>query len=346
VSISIHEFLSLRNELPVVDVRSEGEYEKGNIPGAINIPLLKNAERVEVGTDYVQKGRLEAIMTGFRLVGPRLHDIISETEKITSGKELIVHCWRGGMRSSNFCGFVGMARIKTHQLKGGYKSYRQAVLESFKKPFQFTVIGGCTGSGKSEILRALAQRGEQIIDLETLAGHKGSSFGGLKLPPQPTTEQFQNNLFEEILKLDVNKRIWIEDESISIGKIFLPNDFWKTMGASPALTVEVSKPIRVSRLVNEYGDADKEEFLKAMERITKRLGPEQFKAAKASLLQGDMFATIETLLTYYDKSYLRLLEKVKGRIIATVCWDGENVNAFVKDLVNNIEPQRHIGHNI
>lgn len=332
MTISINDFLSLRNELPVVDVRSEGEFEKGNIPGAINIPLLNNAERVAIGTDYVQKGQREAIMTGFRLVGPRLHDIISETEKIASGKEIIVHCWRGGMRSSNFCGFAGMARIKTHQLKGGYKSYRQVVLESFKKPFQFIVVGGCTGSGKSEILRALAQRGEQIIDLEKLASHKGSSFGGLKLPPQPTTEQFQNNLFEEILKLDVSRRIWIEDESISIGKIFLPDELWKTMCVSPAVTVEVNKPVRVSRLVNEYGDADKEEFLKAMERITKRLGPEQFKAAKASLLEGDMYATIETLLTYYDKSYLRLLEKVKSRIVSTVHWDGENVNAFVKDL--------------
>lgn len=340
--ISINEFLSLRNELPVVDVRSEGEFEKGNIPGAVNIPLLNNAERIEVGTDYVQKGQLEAIRTGFRLVGPRLHDIINEAQKVASGKELIVHCWRGGMRSSNFCGFAWMARIKTHQLEGGYKSYRQAVLESFKKPFQFIVIGGCTGSGKSEILRTLALRGEQIIDLETLAGHKGSSFGGLKLPPQPTTEQFQNNLFEKILKLDLSRRIWIEDESISIGKIFLPDDFWKTMGTSQVVEIQVDKPVRVRRLVNEYGDADKEEFLKAIERITKRLGPEQFKTAKASLLEGNMYATIETLLTYYDKSYLRLLEKTKSRIISTVRWDGENVNAFVKDLAT--QPIfKHIG---
>jgi len=332
VSISISEFLSLRNELAVADVRSEGEFERGRIKGAINIPLMNNAERAAVGTDYVQKGQLEAIKTGFRLVGPRLHDIINETEKIASGKEIIVHCWRGGMRSSNFCVFAGMARIKTHQLEGGYKSYRQAVLESFKKPFQFIVIGGCTGSGKSEILRELVQRGEQVIDLERLAHHKGSAFGGLMQPQQPTTEQFQNNLFEEILKLDVSRRIWIEDESISIGKIFLPDELWKTMCVSPVVEIKVDKPVRVRRLVNEYGNAYKEDFLKAMERITKRLGAQHFHAAKASLLQGDMASTIETLLTYYDKSYLRLLEKTKCRIISTLRWDGENVNAFVKDL--------------
>jgi len=288
---------------------------------------------VAVGTDYKQKGQLEAIKTGFQLVGPRLFDIIEATEKIAIGKEIIVHCWRGGMRSSNFCQFVGMAGIKTHQVKGGYKSYRQAAIESFKKSFQFKIIGGCTGSGKSEILRALAKQGEQIIDLEKLASHKGSAFGGLMQAPQPTTEQFQNDLFEEILKLDIHKPIWIEDESIAVGKIFLPDELWRTMSASPVVEIALDKADRIKRLVHEYGDADREEFLKAMERITKKLGGQHFKAAKEKLLMDDMASTIEILLTYYDKAYLNGLQKKKQRIQATIKWDGKDTDTFATTLV-------------
>jgi tRNA 2-selenouridine synthase len=331
--ISIEDLLNLRNSLPVVDVRSEGEYNMGHIQQAINIPLLNNAERVAVGTDYKQRGQLEAIKTGFRLVGPRLLDIIEATERIAIHKEIIVHCWRGGMRSTNFCQFVGMAGIKTHQLKGGYKSYRHVAVESFKKPFQFKIIGGCTGSGKSEILRALRKQGEQIIDLEKLASHKGSAFGGLMQAPQPTTEQFQNDLFEEILKLDIHKPIWIEDESIAIGKIFLPDELWRTMSASPVVEIALDQAERIKRLVNEYGDADREAFLRAMERITKKLGGQHFKAAKEKLLLDDMASTIEILLTYYDKAYLNGLEKKKQRIKATIKWDGRDADTFATKLV-------------
>ena len=186
----------------MVDVRSEKEFGEGHIRKAVNIPILNNEERVAVGTDYKTKGQAEAIKTGFRLVGPRFLEIISHAEFVSGGQELLVHCWRGGMRSSNFCQIIGMARIKTHQLNGGYKAYREKALASYKVPMQLKVIGGYTGSGKSEILRALGRRGEQIIDLEALASHKGSVFGGLMMPPQPTTEQFQNDLFEELMKFD------------------------------------------------------------------------------------------------------------------------------------------------
>jgi tRNA 2-selenouridine synthase len=336
VILSAHDFFSLRTQLPVVDVRSEGEYETGHIRHGINIPILNNAERIAVGTDYKQRGQAEAIKTGFRLVEPRLNEIISNTKKVAANNELIVHCWRGGLRSANFCQFVNKDGVKTHQLDGGYKAYRHAALESFKKQFQFVVIGGCTGSGKSEILRELKNQGEQIIDLEHLANHKGSAFGGLMQPPQPTTEQFQNELFEELLLLDVNKRIWIEDESITIGKIFLPNDFWSRMGVSTVVEIELGKHKRVERLVHEYGKANPEEFLQSMERITTKLGGQHFKAAKEKLLQGDMNATIDILLTYYDKAYRIGLEKKKTRIKSTVTWNGENVNEFVQRLATQI----------
>jgi tRNA 2-selenouridine synthase len=337
VIIEIPEFLSLRKNLPVVDVRSEKEFEEGHISGAINIPILNNAERIAVGTDYKKKGQLEAIKTGFRLVGPRIIDLVNEAEKIAVNNEMIVHCWRGGMRSGNFCHFVGMARLRTHQLKGGYKAYRKSALESFKSPFKFFVIGGSTGSGKSDVLRALAEKGEQIIDLEKLASHKGSVFGGLMMPPQPTTEQFQNNLFEEILKLDLNKRIWIEDESIAVGKIFLPEGLWKKMSISPVIEMKVEKDIRIKRLVGEYGPADKGQFLSGIEKITKKLGGQHFNSAKQTLLQGAIASTIEILLTYYDKAYATGMLKKQDRVLHRMIWDGQNVSAFADELLEAVK---------
>ncbi len=332
--LSINDFLTLRKTHSVVDVRSEGEFESGHVPGAINIPLLNNEERIIVGTTYKQKGQQQAINEGFRLVGPRLSDIILDAEKIAQGKEILVHCWRGGMRSNNFCQFAAMARIRSQQLTGGYKAYRGVALESFKKPLQITLIGGCTGSGKSEVLRTLALHGEQILDLEKLASHKGSAFGGLLMPPQPTTEQFQNDLFEEILKLDLSKRVWVEDESIAIGRIFLPNDFWQTMTMSPVIQMDVPKEVRIQRLVDEYGPADREVFLQIMGKIVKKLGGQHYNSAKEKLLENDMTSVMDILLTYYDKAYLGSLEKRKPKVKEVVSWDGVVVDSYVSKLIN------------
>jgi tRNA 2-selenouridine synthase len=342
VIIEIPDFLSLRETLPVVDVRSEKEFDEGHIQGAINIPILNNEERIAVGTDYKKKGQLEAIKTGFRLVGPRIIDIVTEAEKISPERELLVHCWRGGMRSANFCDFLGMARIRTHQLKGGYKAYRHSALESFKNPFKFIVLGGSTGSGKTDVLRALAAKGEQVIDLEKLANHKGSVFGGLMMPPQPTTEQFQNNLFEEILGLDLTKRIWIEDESIAVGKIFLPEDLWRRMNDSPVVEMTVDKNIRIGRLVDEYGPADKEQFLACVEKITKKLGGQHFNSAKKALTEGAMADTIEILLNYYDKAYANGIAKKQKRIIHRTPWNGENISGFADKLIEVVKTPEEI----
>ncbi|MEY4930371.1 MAG: hypothetical protein RI909_1095 [Bacteroidota bacterium] len=331
--ISIDDFLSLRKQLPVVDVRSPGEFQEGHIRNALNIPLLNNEERIQVGTDYKQKGQMEAIKTGFKLVGPRLLDIVTEAEYVAQGKELLVHCWRGGMRSNNFSQFAGMAGVKSHMLKGGYKEYRGLALESFKKPFQIILLTGCTGSGKSEILRALKEQGEQVLDLEALANHKGSAFGGLLMPAQPTTEQFQNELFEEILSLDLSKRIWVEDESIAIGKIFLPSDFWKTMHDSPMVQMDVPKEVRIQRLVNEYGPADRVAFLEIMGKIVKRLGGQHFSAAKERLLEGDMASTIDILLTYYDKAYLSSIEKRRDKVNLILHWNGVDSLDFASQVI-------------
>jgi tRNA 2-selenouridine synthase len=332
--LPIDDFLKLRETLALADVRSQKEFAEGHMRGAINIPILNDEERIAVGTDYKQKGSLEAIKTGFRLVGPRFLEIVNHAEQAANGRELLVHCWRGGMRSSNFCNIVGMAKVKTFQLDGGYKVYREKALESYRTPMKLQVIAGFTGSGKSEVLTALQKRGEQIIDLEKLASHKGSVFGGLLMPPQPTTEQFQNDLFEEIISLDLTRRIWVEDESIAIGKIFLPEKFWRQMSSAPVYEVSVSKNVRVERLVKEYGSADKNDFLTAMGSITKKLGGQHFKSAKEKLFEGDMASTIEILLNYYDKAYGVGLDNKRDRIRGRITWDGRDADECARHLVN------------
>lgn len=331
--LAVTEFLQLRKELPVIDVRSESEFTQGHVPNAINLPILNNEERKIVGTLYKQQGPRQAIKEGVRLVGPRLIEILERAEQITQGKEALVHCWRGGMRSNNFCWLIERLGIKSQALQGGYKAYRARVLESFAQPFQLIVLTGSTGSGKTEILQELKNQGEQIICLETLANHKGSAFGGLGLGEQPTTEQFQNNLFEEILQLDLNKRIWIEDESIAVGKIFVPEPLWRNLRNSPIVKIDVPREVRVQRLVEDYGKVDKELLLEAMKKITKKLGGQHFNTAKEKLFAGDLTTTADILLTYYDKAYEKAIHSRGSQISTTFSFNWKDSTNFVKQLI-------------
>jgi tRNA 2-selenouridine synthase len=334
MNLDIDEFLLRRDVSPLIDVRSEGEFQSGHIPGAINIPLLNDSERILVGTEYKLKGKLEAIKTGFKLVGPRLESIVSRTLEHTNSKLILIYCWRGGMRSRNFSAFLQMAGVRSELLTGGYKSYRQLAMKYYDKHFPLIVIGGKTGSGKSEILRGLEMAGEQIIDLEKLANHKGSAFGGLTLGDQPGTEQFQNEIFEQLYKINPKRPVWIEDESIAIGKVFLPSIFWQRKNESPVIEIEMDKEKRISRLVAEYGPADRSAFLVAMEKITKKLGGQNFMRAKDFLLQGDMHRTIEILLTYYDKNYGLSLEKRKKQVISSISWSGNSTDEIIPNLIS------------
>ncbi len=334
--LSVQDFLIQRKSLPVLDVRSEGEFAKGHVPGAINIPILNDAERKIVGTLYKQRGPKEAIKEGIKLVGPRLLSIIEQAEIAAKGQEVLVHCWRGGMRSNNFCWLVSRLGINAKPLQGGYKAYRAAVLKSFESDFKLLVVSGSTGSGKTEILQALKKQGEQIICLETLANHKGSAFGGLGLGEQPTTEQFENNLYEEIVKLDLNRRIWIEDESIAIGKIFLPQPLWKKLRSSPLVKINVPVEVRVKRLVADYGDVSINDLLEATQRITNKLGGQHFKAAKESLLQNDLSTTASILLTYYDKAYDKAIMNRQDQVLAQLDFDWHNLDTFVKEKLCSI----------
>lgn len=326
MTITLEEFFELRATIPIADVRSEGEFSSGHIPGSISIPVLNNEERKAVGTDYKKKGKEIAIETGHSLVASRLPAMLEQAKLSAVNNELLVYCWRGGLRSEKFCDFAANAGIKTYRLKGGYKAYRQQALQTFAKPFPLIVVGGKTGSGKTEILEQLKAHGEQVIDLEFLANHKGSAFGGLMRGKQPSTEQFQNHLYETLMLTDSNRRLWIEDESMSIGRVFIPESFWQQKASAPVIQIEMKTSDRIERLVREYSPADRSEFLQSMEKITERLGGQNFNAAKELLMKGDWHGTIKILLNYYDKTYLYALDKKKTQILGTVTWGPDQLN--------------------
>ena len=311
--LNIQEFLKLSEKIPVIDVRSPGEFEQGHIPGAVNVPLFSNEERAKVGTAYVQISREEAVRIGYEIANPKINSFIAQVEKNAATKNVLVHCWRGGMRSGKFVQLLNEHKYKTHTLIKGYKAYRNFVLESFSRKATFLILGGETGSGKTEILKKIAEQGEQVIDLEAIAHHKGSAFGSLGEKPQPTHEQFENNLAHEWMKAvsplsggegsGVRQRIWLEDESRNIGRTQIPLSLWEKMKAAPILRINVTKRLRIERLMTDYGKFSREELKACILKIEQRLGPQHVKHALEELEKGNLEIVADISLTYYDKSY-------------------------------------------
>ena len=292
--------------LPVIDVRSPGEFEKGHIPGAVNIPLFSNEERAHVGTVYKQESKEAAIEVGYTYVNPKLEDFITESFKVAPSGKVIIHCWRGGMRSSSFAEHLGKNGFKDIRIIiGGYKAYRNYILSELGNPLRLKVLGGYTGSGKTYILQELKKLGEQVIDLEGLANHKGSAFGAIGQKAQPTVEQFENNLYNELRKLDAGRDIWVEDESHSIGKVRIPMPFFNQMREAMLCFVDISKEERSKFLVDEYAVLDKQMLERSILQITKRLGGLNTKTAVENLRKANFYEVAMILLQYYDKTYLK-----------------------------------------
>jgi len=281
----IEDFLAAASpeEVPILDVRSPGEFSHGHITGAINLPLFDDAERAEIGTLYKQESREAAIERGLAIVGPKMAGFVQQAKALTEGRHLRIHCWRGGMRSESMAWLMQTAGFTVSTLEGGYKAYRRHILAQLGRPFQLLILGGKTGSGKTDILKALARLGEQVIDLEGLAHHKGSAFGALGQPPQPSSEMFDNQLFDVLSSLDSSQRIWVEDESHNIGKVHISQPFWQQMKCAPVIAIEVPQGARVDRLVREYADAPDEQLAESLLRIKKRLGGQHLQAAMEAL---------------------------------------------------------------
>jgi tRNA 2-selenouridine synthase len=303
--LSLTEFLEKAKTTVVVDVRTPLEFEQGHIPGAINIPIFTNEERVLVGTAYKQQGRQPAILLGFEITGPKWAGFIKTAEQIAPDKKILVHCWRGGMRSGALAWAFELYGFEVATLKGGYKTFRRAGIDTFSGAFPFTILSGSTGCAKTKTLQEMKILGEQVIDLEDLAQHQGSSFGSMGTLIQPSQEQFENLLAQELQKMDCSKRIWLEDESVTIGKRVIPKPIWLQMRNAPVVKMEIPKEERVSYLNQDYSHLDKEFLKDSVLRIAKRLGPLETKLTLVAIDEGRMKDFIEQVLVYYDKTYLK-----------------------------------------
>ena len=317
------EFLTLKKSLPVVDVRSPGEFAEGHISGAINIPIFEDDERAIVGTIYKKKGRQPAIEKGLEIVGPKMALFARKAIEIASSGKLLVHCWRGGMRSESMAWLFERVGIECFILQGGYKSYRNYLLEKLGNIPHLIVIEGHTGSGKTEILYHLKAIGEQIIDLEGFANHRGSAFGGIGQEPQPTTQQFQNNIFDEFFKFDVAKRVWIEGESQTVGRVFLPDPLWNKMNEAQCIEILVPHTDRISRLVTEYGKLPEELMENAIINLVKRLGIEKMNEILQCYREKKLVSVAERLLGYYDQTYQYSRDKFKRKLTEIVLPNGD-----------------------
>ncbi len=316
--------------IPMLDVRSPSEFRQGHIPGAVSFPLFTDEERARVGTLYKQQGKDNAVLEGLRIVGPKLATFIEQANTISPERAVAMYCWRGGMRSGSMAWLLRTAGFTVDLRKGGYKAYRQNVQESFSNAIPFTILSGPTGSGKTEILHELRNLGEQVIDLEELACHRGSAFGSLGMEEQPTIEQFENNLYHALQALDFSRRIWVEDESRKIGKVVLHGGLWENLNRAPLVLLNVPLDDRVKRLVDEYGTFGTELLRDSLLKIAKRLGGLTLTEALEALDAGNLAKVAEISLKYYDKAYRFSLEKRNRSIAQMVETTGLNLEEIAQ----------------
>ena len=324
---------------PIVDVRSPSEFSHGHWPGAINIPLFSDIEREAIGRSYKRESRLKAILIGLKFTLPKtakLLEIVLKTIKSKKGsdKSLRIYCWRGGMRSASFAWLARTIGIKTHLLKGGYKSYRKWVLSQFETDLPIRLVGGKTGTGKTNLLNHISQENIYVIDLEGIANHRGSSFGSLGMETQPTTQQFENILAESIDDFHNRKaiEIWLEAESSNLGKCRIPNSLFAKMKKAPVIEIIKTKNERVNNLVNLYSKNPQNDLIDAVKRISKRLGPKRTKEALVAIEKKNWSKACEAMLDYYDRCYEYELEKTNN--INSIDISGLSLDLSLTKILN------------
>ncbi len=294
----------------IVDVRTPLEYAEDHIPGAVNIPLLSNEERVEIGILYKQAGPHAARLRGLELTSPRFPAMVGEIDACAGGRPILVYCWRGGLRSKTVAVILDLTGYKALQLEGGYKSYRNHVVsyfENFTPPGRLVVVHGLTGIGKTTFIHSLSGEKSTVIDLEGLARHRGSAFGGLGLNSQPGQKHFESMLWNELRKGKRGMPVVVEGESRRIGMLSLPGNMYDVMAVSAKVWCEASIETRVKRLIEEYGRPEyRDGMAEALQRIRKRLGGAKYEEISGYLENWDMEPFMAALLTgYYDRVYYK-----------------------------------------
>lgn len=301
--LNVEDFLSHSKQELIVDVRAPVEFNKGHLPGAVNIPLFEDIERAEIGTLFKQQGKDTAVTRGLEIVSPKMVSFVNTVRERSKNKNVFVYCFRGGMRSNSFAWLMNTSGLQARILKGGYKSYRNHVLNYFTKPQQLILLGGHTGSGKTDIIKQLSKSGIQTIDLEGLANHKGSAFGAINEIKQPAQQNFEHSLYQALTEQDVTRPVILEDESKSIGFNKIPHALWLQMKQATIIKLEIPFELRIENLVKDYATADIEALKSCVVKIAQQLGPLNTKLCLHYLDEGNLHDTARLTLHYYDKVY-------------------------------------------
>jgi tRNA 2-selenouridine synthase len=339
--LSVPQLINLKNVL-VIDVRSPGEHEIERIPDSKNVPLLSDLERAEVGTIYKQQGEMVARRHALKLISPKIPSLVEGiVAQRQHGQALVVYCWRGGLRSESVCSVLSIAGIDCFRLTGGYKAWRGQVLKDFADdayPFDPIVLVGLTGTGKTEILQALASKGLAVLDLEALANHRGSVFGGLGLGDQPTQKNFDAQLWLKLRQLQ-NATTFLEGESRKIGRLALPDCVFNRIENGKHVLITGSVARRSRRIADDYlahnPEKETQKALQLLDHLKERLGTKVVTQLKADLSEGRVLQAVETLLVeYYDPLYRRQIERCAPFLTEV---DGDDVAVAADKLASLVQ---------
>jgi tRNA 2-selenouridine synthase len=294
----------------IIDVRTPLEFAEDHLPGAINVPILNNEERVEVGTIHKQVGPQQARQRGLELTCGRFGTMVAEIVGHAGGRPILVYCWRGGLRSLSMAILLEMTGQPVVQLRGGYKAFRGQVIdffEDFSPTAPLIVIHGMTGTGKTTFINGLDNQNWTAIDLEGLACHRGSAFGEVGLDQTLSQKRFETLLWDSFRQASPDRPIVLEGESQRIGKISLPGNLYEVMSASCKVWCYASLDTRVSRLAVEYAREEyREAMAAALERIKKKLGGQRYAELAGMLAAWDIEGLGRGLIEhYYDKLYYK-----------------------------------------
>jgi len=301
-----------------IDVRSENEFLEATIPGAMNVPLFNNEERARVGTVYKQQGAEKARELGLHLVSPKLPDLTQQIRTALKPDQIpIFFCWRGGMRSKSLAIFYDLVYPNVYRLEGGYRGYRQYILEQIPKltlDMPVFVLHGMTGVAKTSLLYQLKEMGISIIDLEGLAGHRGSAFGAVGKVNPVNQKTFDSNIYQTLKEIQGANAVVLEAESKRIGKVMIPDHIITAKENGHHILVKASIETRVKRIIDEYQPYDHFADIHASwMKIEKRLPTEIRQLIHTALKEND-FHTVTTLLLqyYYDPRYQYSTDQYQG----------------------------------
>jgi tRNA 2-selenouridine synthase len=334
----------------VIDVRSPAEFAEDHVPGAVNLPVLSDAERAIVGTIYVQDSAFRARKIGAALVAKNVaHHLDTALADRPSTFRPLIYCWRGGQRSNAMATILAQIGWRTLVLEGGYRTYRRMVQRRlYDEPLglELILLDGDTGTGKTDVLGALSLRGVQSIDLEGLAEHRGSLFGGRPGQAQPSQKMFESRLLSALQRLDPQRPVVVEAESHKIGDRMIPPVLWGPMGQAPRIVLRASRAERATYLAGAYADiaADLPSLKALIARLPVHISKAAIEHLGALADAGDLIALADALMElHYDPAYARSTRKDERRIIGTVDvskLDTAGVEAAARSVAECVEARR------